>query len=37
MSHLSVAKKCLSGLKAKTCVILGSQWGDEGKYFKVLP
>jgi len=31
MSHLSVAKKCLNGLKAKTCVILGSQWGDEGK------
>jgi len=23
--------KCLNGLKSQVCVILGSQWGDEGK------
>jgi len=31
MSQLGAVKKCLNGVKAKTCVILGSQWGDEGK------
>jgi adenylosuccinate synthase len=25
------AKKCIDGTKSKFCVILGSQWGDEGK------
>ena len=23
--------RCLNGLKSRFCVILGSQWGDEGK------
>ncbi len=32
MSQLGAVKKCLNGVKAKTCVILGSQWGDEGKF-----
>ena len=26
-----IAKRCLTGLNSKTCVILGTQWGDEGK------
>lgn len=27
----SAASRCSSGLNSKFCVILGSQWGDEGK------
>jgi len=25
------SNKCITGLESKFCVILGSQWGDEGK------
>ena len=28
---MSLVKKCISGKTSKFCVILGSQWGDEGK------
>ena len=31
MRSLRKAKDCLTGLTSKNCVILGSQWGDEGK------
>jgi len=27
----STKSKCIDGNKSKFCVILGSQWGDEGK------
>jgi adenylosuccinate synthase len=28
---MSLTKFCPSGLKSKVCVVLGAQWGDEGK------
>ncbi len=28
---LAAARKVASGLNARVCVVLGSQWGDEGK------
>lgn len=27
----SLTQKCVNGLNSKFCVVLGSQWGDEGK------
>lgn len=33
---LSAVKRCVTGLKAQTCVILGSQWGDEGIVFNLI-
>lgn len=30
-STAAASRKAGSGLNAKVCVVLGSQWGDEGK------
>lgn len=27
----NIVKKCITGLKSKTCAVIGAQWGDEGK------